>query len=347
MNIPTTISVIIPIYKAEKFLEKCLDSLVNQTLQPYEIILVNDGSPDKSDIVAQPYISKYPYIKYIEQSNQGVSAARNTGISISTGNWITFCDPDDYVLPNYIEEITKAINENNLDFYQIQYSEVGTISGKHESNKTIVKDNSEVYSQKDILNNYKILGSCSMWMYVFKKSIIEEFGIIVPPGVVIAEDEVFLIRYIKHINAMVKINQTLYVYYRHENSITKSIWNTYNRKAAISYKKVIDIMLSEWSYPYPPLIKTSILYSLTYHMHLHISCKEESNEIEENLSDDLQYITKRLKEGGYYPFKARKYLFYARNYQAVKRWIRVKQLLKRKKIKVKQHFQNNEQPDSN
>lgn len=85
MTTPPLISIVIPIYTVEKYLNRCLDALVSQTIQPYEIILVNDGSPDNSGVIAKSYSTKYPYIKYFEQPNQGVSVARNKGISIATG----------------------------------------------------------------------------------------------------------------------------------------------------------------------------------------------------------------------------------------------------------------------
>ncbi|WP_320633151.1 glycosyltransferase, partial [Porphyromonas somerae] len=95
------LSIIIPIYKAEPFLRQCLDAIVNQSAQPYEVILVNDGSPDNCDVICNEYVERYPFFKYLKQDNQGVSVARNNGIALATGDYLTFCDPDDYYTQDF------------------------------------------------------------------------------------------------------------------------------------------------------------------------------------------------------------------------------------------------------
>lgn len=112
-----TLSIIIPIYNVERYLRRCLDALVEQSLLPYEVILVNDGTPDNSGAIAKEYADKYPFMRYVEQENQGVSAARNKGLSLATGDFVTFCDPDDYFVPYFCEEIVKIIDQQSADLY--------------------------------------------------------------------------------------------------------------------------------------------------------------------------------------------------------------------------------------
>ena len=92
-----TVSIIVPIYNKEKYLEKCLDSILGQTYRDLEIILVDDGSTDNSLVICQHYAEKDPRIKIYHKPNGGVSSARNLGLEKSTGKYISFVDPDDFI----------------------------------------------------------------------------------------------------------------------------------------------------------------------------------------------------------------------------------------------------------
>ena len=96
------VSVIIPVYKVEKYLEKCIDSVINQSYSNLEIILVDDGSPDNCGKICDKYAKKDNRIRVIHKTNGGLSDARNNGIKIATGNYIAFIDSDDYVTEDYI-----------------------------------------------------------------------------------------------------------------------------------------------------------------------------------------------------------------------------------------------------
>ena len=96
------VSVIIPVYKVEKYLKQCLDSIISQSFSDFECILVDDGSPDNCPNICNQYSEKDERFRVIHQSNQGLSAARNTGIENSSGEWICFIDSDDCIHPDYI-----------------------------------------------------------------------------------------------------------------------------------------------------------------------------------------------------------------------------------------------------
>lgn len=109
------VSVIVPIYNVEKYLGKCIESIIEQTYSNLEIILVDDGSPDNSGAICDEYAKKDKRIKVIHKSNGGVSAARNSGIDAATGEYICFVDGDDYVMNDYVEYLLKLTVENNTD----------------------------------------------------------------------------------------------------------------------------------------------------------------------------------------------------------------------------------------
>ena len=112
------ISIVVPIYKVEKYIKKCIDSIIEQTYKNLEIILVDDGSPDGCAKICDEYAKKDKRIKAIHKENGGLSDARNVGIDISTGKYICFVDSDDYIENNYIELLYKCIVENLVSIGQ-------------------------------------------------------------------------------------------------------------------------------------------------------------------------------------------------------------------------------------
>ena len=125
------ISVIVPIYGVEKYLEQCLDSILNQTYRQLEIILIDDGSPDRCGEICDQYARQDHRIKVIHQTNQGLSAARNAGMDIATGEYISFIDSDDYIAPHFYEKLLEGFQnhpEAKVTACQIFKDEEGEIS---------------------------------------------------------------------------------------------------------------------------------------------------------------------------------------------------------------------------
>ena len=112
-------SFIVPVYNTEKYLKKCLDSLINQTYKDFEIIVVNDGSTDKSSNIISRYQKKYKNIIVIDKENEGLSMARNRGVQKSSGKYIIFVDSDDYVSNKLLEEVDKKIDDSDILRFQI------------------------------------------------------------------------------------------------------------------------------------------------------------------------------------------------------------------------------------
>ena len=116
------VSVIVPFYNVEKYIDRCLNSLVNQTLEDIEIIIVNDGSKDNSETIAKEYSSKYKdKIIYLEKENGGLSDARNYAIPYATGEYIAFLDSDDYVEVNMYEQMYEKAKKENADIVECDF----------------------------------------------------------------------------------------------------------------------------------------------------------------------------------------------------------------------------------
>ena len=166
------ISIIVPIYNVEEYLEKCLDSLVNQTLKDIEIILINDGSPDNSEEIVNKYLKKYKEkIIYHKKKNEGQGIARNYGINLAKGEFISFVDSDDYVDKTIFEKLYNKAIEENSDIV----SSVGFIEVKND-NETIKQPNLDCDDniKKYIISKTKSIRryiSSSIMGNIFKKNI--------------------------------------------------------------------------------------------------------------------------------------------------------------------------------
>lgn len=158
-------SFIVPVYNMEKYLKKCLDSLVKQTFSDFEIVIVNDGSTDKSEKIIEKYKNKYPNIKVINQKNKGLSEARNEGVKKAKGKYIIFIDSDDYVEKKLLEQIDKKIDDNDILRFQI-VTENEDGSNKKYFNEIGFSDESGVHAFEKI-TNYRFVETA--WCYVFSK----------------------------------------------------------------------------------------------------------------------------------------------------------------------------------
>ena len=116
------ISIIVPIYNVEKYLRRCIDSILGQTYRDLEVILVDDGSPDGCGAICDAYAEKDVRVTVIRQKNAGVSAARNAGLACARGEWIGFVDPDDFIVPNMYQEMLDAINVTGAELAVCGYN---------------------------------------------------------------------------------------------------------------------------------------------------------------------------------------------------------------------------------
>ena len=184
------VSVIIPVYNVEQYLYKCLESVVNQTLEDIEIICVNDGSTDKSLDTLHEFAQKDSRIKVFSQTNQGQSVAKNRGMQYAAGEYIFFCDSDDYVEENALEKLYRKAKEYNLDILRFNGYDVG----KDESiNDTIYffEQFDRVLSGQEALECYKEVPPVC-WLLFIKKQYLEQFHIGFIEGIV-REDHAFFI----------------------------------------------------------------------------------------------------------------------------------------------------------
>lgn len=216
-------SIIVPIYNVEKYLPKCIESVLQQTYSDFELILVNDGSPDNSGIICDEYAEKEKRIRVIHKKNGGLSDARNAGLSIANGEFIWFLDSDDFMATSAISKVVDII-ERNQDVDMITCAHYNEYSDGITEVKLLPFETSITsISRNDFLMKlYKSNGSYfSAWRNIYRKSVIEKNNLQFVKGLIGAEDCDFFIRFIRCGEKFTFLN-TPVVHYRidREDSIT-------------------------------------------------------------------------------------------------------------------------------
>lgn len=192
------ISVIVPVYKAEKYLHKCVDSLLAQTFTDFEILLIDDGSPDKSGEICDEYAEKDSRIRVFHKENGGVSAARNLGLNNSGGNYVAFVDSDDWVAPDYLKDFQIENLNPDEKFIVIQGIEQN-YPKKKKPTKMFYYENEVLYWSRDIeriKDNNILLNGCPV-AKLFSKEVISNNKLFFNTNISLNEDHLFFLNYLK------------------------------------------------------------------------------------------------------------------------------------------------------
>lgn len=219
------LTVVVPIYNVEKYLKKCVESILNQTLTVDEIILVDDGSKDKSGKIADEYAQKYVHVKVIHQKNGGLSAARNTGINAATKEYIAFVDSDDYIEPIMYETLMNRLHNDSAD---ISISGVWYEQEEGEKYSPYEPDITKVWNKEESLielNSYRYF-NMSFCDAVFKRSLFEidaygEGKLRFPEGK-LCEDFYLMHRIVARAQKVTYTSAPFYHYVQRGNSISRS-----------------------------------------------------------------------------------------------------------------------------
>jgi len=260
MNSPL-FSIIIPVYNTEKYLSRCIESVLSQSYTDFEIILINDGSTDNSGEICNAYAKQNDKVKVYHQNNAGVSAARNVGLENAQGEWVLFVDSDDWVEANYLETVNRKM--------QLIYADLYIYGHRRLSNKEMDHEFCPAYTVESHVNFVKTqFYRHSCWNYVFRNSIIKKWDIKFPIELKHAEDQAFLLKYISTINNVVLINKILYNYWDHPDSVVNQhvdvSWAMSNILAANDFLKFCKLHnIEESFYEYP--VKQLYIDFFTYY----------------------------------------------------------------------------------
>lgn len=214
------VSIIVPVYKVEKYLDRCVQSLINQTYKNLEIILVDDGSPDTCGKMCDGYAQKDKRIKVIHKQNGGMSSARNAGLDIAKGEYLAFVDSDDWVHENFIQTLFDKLKEHKADV--VCCSVIDMIENTGEEIPNIPVQSDTAIKGTEILKKYyenytKIL--TVVWNKIYKREMFEKLRY--PVGR-IYEDASIILNILSSCEKIVIIPDPLYFYRKREDSIMRS-----------------------------------------------------------------------------------------------------------------------------
>lgn len=232
------VSIIIPVYNTEKYLKKCLLSIVQQTLKEIEIILVNDGSTDDSAKILSCFAKFDNRIKIINQENKKQGAARNNGVSNANGEYIGYVDSDDWVDLDYYEKLYNTAKKYDSDIALATNIRIGNGKTKKRLN---LKDEKEYISLNDkikVSNQFK--NECPT-NKIYKKDLLTKYNIIWPEGIY-CEDKLYTIKALFYSNKLATTPNTYYYYYRRKNSTVNNKCSVTVSDKELAKKQVIDFL---------------------------------------------------------------------------------------------------------
>ncbi len=314
------LSIIVPVYNAEKTLEKCVNSILNQKYSNIEVILINDGSKDDSLKICKKMESKDSRIKIIDIVNQGVSVARNKGIEKSTGDYIAFVDADDYLDENIYEKMLSVAKKYKLDIVFCNYKEI-----YKDGNKSCIDQLSSI--GKSIEPSYKFIerllsisedclsGSC--WRSIFTKNKILNNNIKFDEKLTIAEDLKFLLEYLKTTKDVGICDEYLYYFYVNNMSTTSKYMKNQDKDMESVNQWILEYIKS-YSEKVDLSVKVKICIANTLIVNTSNVCKYLSPY---SFFERIRYIKTKRKSPYYY--EALKTAFNNKDLVIKKRWIQM------------------------
>lgn len=338
------ISIIVPIYKVEKYLEKCLHNLTNQSYRNLEIILVDDGSPDKCPKMCDEWAEKDNRIKVIHKQNGGVMSAWTEGFKSSTGKYTTFCDPDDFFEFNAVEKLYASLKENNADMsicgYKVVYANKIINKPAFENNICGVFENEELEQIKaksvEQINSYFPLYK---WNKLFKSSLIKNNLKYCDEKISLGDDCCVTLGALLDSKKIVVIENNLYNYIQRKTSII----HAYNKKLLLQFETLlscINSLITDKNYFNEKSIcyeQTRMLFILSRNFINSTNSRKEKKQIYKNLLEsDFVSKFKENKDFSCLPklYKVFKKVFLSKSYFLLNTLIKAHGFIKKLKVKT-------------
>ncbi|MBR3358756.1 MAG: glycosyltransferase [Solobacterium sp.] len=293
----TKVSIVVPIYKTEQYLKRCVDSLIHQTLKDIEIILVDDGSPDNCPAMCEELAETDSRIKIVHKKNGGLSSARNAGMRVAEGEYIGFVDSDDDVEADMYERMADIADRENVDFVMSDYKRV--LSNGHSYLKSLNITPGKYDKEKIITDIYPslIMGTnidygplLSVWHCIYRKSFLDEHQLYFEESVKWSEDNLFSAFAGYYADSFYYMkNEALYHYYQNQGTITtsykKGAWDVYLKMNSI----LDDFFSSRKDYDFRNQLRCHLLYYAC-------NCISKTASLEENdRINEISYIVNNKK----------------------------------------------------
>lgn len=276
------ISVIVPVYKVEKYIDRCLESLINQDFDSFEIILVDDGSPDNCGNICDEYSKKFGFIKVVHKKNGGLSSARNVGLEVASGSYICFVDSDDWLDSHALSALYKIAIDNNAEIVSGSYKLAKDSRVKNKS-----KNNVKIYDRDDALEYYlrqgmsNIISEYPAWSKLYKAELFE--GERFPVGQ-LYEDVVTVFKLIKKTKVYAKTEKIIYYYFQNTSSITHNKF----KMADMDAIKIGEQLVEETQRENPRIQKYA--YQKQIRGYFSVLCKMAIYGIDESVDNPLEIV---------------------------------------------------------
>ena len=218
------ISVIVPVYRVEEYLERCVKSMLSQTYKNLEVILVDDGSPDQCPAICDACAEKDARVKVIHQENKGLSGARNAGIDAASGEYLAFVDSDDYVSPHFIEELYQLLQDTGCAIGQCRFSYVKGDGLVEEGDSAFCIYRGESLMEQLYGPEEKATCFVVAWNKLYRAELFKETGIRYPEGR-IHEDEATTYRLFHEAKKLAFLDRALYGYYTENGGSITSVFS--------------------------------------------------------------------------------------------------------------------------
>jgi glycosyltransferase involved in cell wall biosynthesis len=225
------ISVIVPVYNAEPYLHKCIDSILSQTFTNFEVLLIDDGSPDLSGKICDTYKTNDDRVRVFHKENGGASSARNIGLDNAVGDWVCFVDSDDWIEHHCLETVYKCVMEDQLDCLQFSFKRIDKYGN------VIIVESAEtsVMALQDYIKKgvfcFRAGGT------LLNKNIIDTIKLRFIEGLNLGEDQIFMLTALAHCKRMRRIPNAFYCYLLNENSATENTRFPDVRNSIIAYNE--------------------------------------------------------------------------------------------------------------
>ncbi|WP_270446860.1 glycosyltransferase family 2 protein [Fusobacterium varium] len=255
------ISVIVPVYNTEKYIKKCIRSIIEQTLKEIEIIIVNDGSKDKSLEIIKDLMKQDRRIKLINKENEGVSSARNSGIKMAKGKYIQFIDSDDWIEKEFLEKMYDFAEKENVDIVVSDYYEDYS-NGKIKIKKGKKKSKKVIFNSKEYLRDFFYDDDApAMWNKLFKTSLYKDNNIFYPENISIGEDLATIPKLIYFSKKIGYLREAFYHYIQNSQGVI----NTTTGISKVQIFKCFDLLkefFKEQNMNYEDLLYRSSIYHM-------------------------------------------------------------------------------------
>ena len=280
------LSVIVPVYHTEKYLDECIESIANQTYTDLQIILVDDGSPDRSSEICETWGKRDPRIQVIHQKNAGQALARSVGLRAAAGDWVTFVDSDDYIAPEMAEMLLRTAAENGADI--AEGGHCLDVDGEIQERKGF--STRPILSSKEAVT-YFLEGrtvNSGVWGKIYRRNLWEGVAF---PNLATAEDLVVLAQLLGKMDRMAQVDKVFYYYRQNADGVTKSPYSEKNSDLIKALRQVSDFVLRR----YPDLADPVHVFCADYILNYLIVFSKEP-ELKKRFPEDHRQYTLLFRE---------------------------------------------------